>query len=317
MIPAPSAPSLLLSFYGDDFTGSTDVMEALSANGVETVLYLDIPDAALLQRFAHCRALGIAGTSRSESPAWMEANLVPVLAWLKARNAAICHYKVCSTFDSSPATGNIGKAVEIGRDVFEQAAVPLLVGAPQLRRYTVFGTLFAAYRGEVYRLDRHPVMSRHPVTPMREADLRLHLKEQSRLQCGLVDAVTLRADDADSRIDRIAGGPDGMILFDVDDAQSQRHAGRQLWRLRRDGGWFVAGSSGVEYALLAAWRENGLAGGPRSYALPGKAARIAVVSGSVSPTTESQIRHALANGFKAIALDPLELLGETGPAAVE
>ena len=30
---------LLLSFYGDDFTGSTDVMEALATNGVKTVLF--------------------------------------------------------------------------------------------------------------------------------------------------------------------------------------------------------------------------------------------------------------------------------------
>ena len=99
----------------------------------------------------------------------------PAFAWLKALGAAVCHYKVCSTFDSSPAVGNIGRAIEIGRRVFGQAAVPLLVGAPQLKRYTAFGNLFAAYRGETYRIDRHPVMSRHPVTPMDEADLLVHL----------------------------------------------------------------------------------------------------------------------------------------------
>ncbi len=54
-------------------------------------------------------------------------------------------------------------------------AVPVVVGAPQLKRYTAFGHLFAAYQGKVYRIDRHPVMSRHPVTPMDEADLALHL----------------------------------------------------------------------------------------------------------------------------------------------
>jgi 3-oxoisoapionate kinase len=35
----------LISYYGDDFTGSTDVMEALASNGVETVLFLKKPDA--------------------------------------------------------------------------------------------------------------------------------------------------------------------------------------------------------------------------------------------------------------------------------
>ena len=34
--------NLLISYYGDDFTGSTDVMEALASNGIPTVLFLDI-----------------------------------------------------------------------------------------------------------------------------------------------------------------------------------------------------------------------------------------------------------------------------------
>jgi len=65
----------------------------------------------------------------------------------------------------------------------------------------------------------------------------------------------------------------------------------------------VVGSSGVEYALLAAWEKDGsLPSTDR--AAPIKAAeRIAVVSGSCSPTTEGQIRAALAEGFTGIPLD--------------
>ncbi len=309
--------NLLLSYYGDDLTGSTDVMEALASNGVETVLFMDAPDETLLKRFGHCRAIGLAGTSRSETPDWMEENLTPAFRWLKSLSAAICHYKVCSTFDSSPKVGNIGKAVEIGKALFHQPYVPVLVGAPQLKRYTAFGHLFAAYQGEVYRIDRHPVMSRHPVTPMAEADLRLHMKDQTALKTELADLSMLAAADADQRIDALCEIADGMVLFDVDSPESQSHAGRQLWRLKREGGWFVAGSSGVEYALLMAWNSAGLAKGRATFPLPGKADRIAVVSGSVSPTTERQIRHATQNGFAGINLDPLELLGENGSAALE
>src|SRR4051812_24543817 len=105
---------LLVSYYGDDFTGSTDVMEALASNGIPTVLFLSIPDQAMLDRFQDCRAVGIAGTSRSESPAWMKEHLDPAFQWLKGLQAKICHYKVCSTFDSAPDVGNIGTAIEIG-----------------------------------------------------------------------------------------------------------------------------------------------------------------------------------------------------------
>ena len=34
---------ILISFYGDDFTGSTDVMESLALNGVRTALFLKPP----------------------------------------------------------------------------------------------------------------------------------------------------------------------------------------------------------------------------------------------------------------------------------
>ena len=33
----PGGP--LLTYYGDDFTGSTDVMEAFTASGIDTVLF--------------------------------------------------------------------------------------------------------------------------------------------------------------------------------------------------------------------------------------------------------------------------------------
>ncbi|MBO9630516.1 MAG: four-carbon acid sugar kinase family protein, partial [Shinella sp.] len=115
----------LISYYGDDFTGSTDVMEALASNGVETVLFLKRPDADLLSRFSGARAYGLAGTSRSETPDWMDVHLSEAFGWLKTLDAELCHYKVCSTFDSAPAVGNIGRAIEIGRAVFGPATVPL------------------------------------------------------------------------------------------------------------------------------------------------------------------------------------------------
>ena len=257
----------LISYYGDDLTGSTDVMEALASNGVDTVLFMDVPDDALKQRFDHCRAIGLAGTSRSETPDWMDGHLTPAFQWLKSLEADICHYKVCSTFDSSPQVGNIGKAIEIGKAMFGQPYVPVLVGAPQLKRYTAFGHLFAAYQGEVYRIDRHPVMSRHPVTPMAEADLRLHLCAQTALKTGLADLSMLAAADADERVETLCRDFHGMVLFDVDSPESQSHAGRQLLRLRREGGWFVTGSSGVEYALLTAWDKAGLTQGRKTFPL--------------------------------------------------
>ncbi|WDZ80282.1 four-carbon acid sugar kinase family protein (plasmid) [Ensifer adhaerens] len=292
----------LISYYGDDFTGSTDVMEALSSNGIETVLFLKIPDKALWSRFSGAGAFGLAGTSRSETPEWMNVHLREAFEWLKTLDAELCHYKVCSTFDSAPHVGSIGRAIEIGRSVFGAGTVPLIVGAPQIRRYTAFGELFAAYQGVNYRIDRHPVMSRHPVTPMDEADLLQHLSRQTKLSTTLVDVVSLLAQPVPGKAD--------ILLLDVIDQATQAAAGSLLWNELRRENRFVCGSSGVEYALIPTWRGEGTIGAASVYPAAGPVDRIAVVSGSVSPTTERQIRHALGNGFEGIALDPLALSGE-------
>lgn len=308
-------PHLLASYYGDDLTGSTDVMEALELGGIPTVLFTTSPSEPLLSRFSDRRAIGLAGTSRSQTPDWMEENLTPALLWLKGLNAAICHYKVCSTFDSSPAIGNIGRAVEIGRNVFGQKSVPVIVGAPQLKRFTAFGNLFAGYRGETFRIDRHPVMSRHPVTPMDEADLLRHLARQTALKSGLVDVAQLTSAARSAVVDQVRAEAE-MFLLDVDSPQTQKLAGSELWRIREPGGYFVAGSSGVEYALLSAWAELGLAPGNTRFEPVGAVDRIAVISGSVSPTTERQIRMAVTHGFEGIVLDPLALAADNAGAAV-
>ena len=67
--------SRLLTYYGDDFTGSTDALEALAANGVRTVLFLGLPDAEQLERFRDYDAVGIAGESRSRNPEWMKRTI--------------------------------------------------------------------------------------------------------------------------------------------------------------------------------------------------------------------------------------------------
>lgn len=301
---------LLLSYYGDDFTGSTDVMEAMSTHGVDTVLFTRIPTDEERARFPGAEAIGIAGTSRSQTPDWMDENLPPVFTWLKGQGARFCLYKVCSTFDSAPHVGNIGRAIEIGRRVFGQSLTPLIVGAPQLKRYTAFGHLFAGYQGQTYRIDRHPVMSRHPVTPMDESDLRLHLARQTEIPVTLMSLTALYTDDP-AAADEALDGFTGIALIDVADPVSQINAGRLLLRLSPRTGPFVAGSSGVNYALVKALATDGKIPGTASFPALNPVERIIAVSGSCSPTTARQIRHALANGFTGIHADPLKLSDES------
>ncbi|KAF3996819.1 3-oxo-isoapionate kinase OiaK [Glaciimonas immobilis] len=300
-ISAPSTAwpdGLLLAYYGDDFTGSTDAMEAMTAAGVPTVLFLTPPTAAMLARFPDVRCIGLAGSSRGRSPAWMKEHLPALFARLAALGAPILQYKVCSTFDSSAETGSIGCAIDLGVRHMPGLWSPMIVGAPRLKRYQVFGNLFAAVDGVGHRLDRHPTMAHHPVTPMGEADLRLHLGQQTARRIALIDMVVLQqgSETADAVLSTRAGADTPVVLIDVLDDATLLAAGRLLWEQRGEG-VFSASSSGLQYALAAYWRALGLL--PQQAGLPTaeSVAAIAVVSGSCSPVTAGQIRWARENGF--------------------
>ncbi|MBX3582731.1 MAG: four-carbon acid sugar kinase family protein [Rhizobiaceae bacterium] len=304
-----------LAFYGDDQTGSTDVMEALELRSVPTVLFTGIPTPEQEARFHDRLAVGIAGTSRSETTAWMDANLPSIFVWLKDQDAEICHYKICSTFDSSPTIGSIGRALDIGAAIFNQDSTALVVGAPELRRYTAFGNLFAGFLSENFRIDRHPVMSRHPVTPMDEADIGRHLQRQTEKSVGLIDLVALKRNISPEAVDATFD-VFPIVHLDVLDDETQRAVGRHIWR-RRTISRFVVGSSGVEYALLGEGTGVPIAGRVRDFPKPGSRGPVAVVSGSCSPTTERQIRFAEKHGFEGIALDPGLLVGEQRQVEIE
>jgi uncharacterized protein YgbK (DUF1537 family) len=302
---------LLLAYYGDDFTGSTDAMEAMTAAGVPTLLCLDTPDPELLARFPEVRCVGLAGSSRGRTPQWMDDELPRAFSSLAALGAPILQYKVCSTFDSSPAIGSIGRAIDIGVKHMPGKWSPMVVGAPRLKRYQAFGNLFAAVEGEGFRLDRHPTMSRHPVTPMDEADLRVHLRRQTTRQIGLIDFVQSRSPDANARVRGLMRDEPPVVMIDVLDEETLAAAGRLVWEERGEG-VFSASSSGLQYALAAYWREKGLL--PKTPGLPvaKPVEAIAAVSGSCSPVTAGQIRWARANGFCVERLDLRRALDERG-----
>jgi uncharacterized protein YgbK (DUF1537 family) len=306
-LPPLPADGPVIAWYGDDFTGAGAVLEVLSFAGLPAVLFLDPPTPAALARFPGVRAVGLAGDARTRSPAWMRAELPAHFASLRALGAPILHYKLCSTLDSAPDIGSIGFAAELGLTPGEVA--PLVVAAPDIGRWQAFGTLFArAGDGSIHRLDRHPTMAVHPVTPMDEADVCRHLARQTALPLALVDLVELRAGGGPARLAeaRAAGG--GILAIDVVDEETLAAAGDLLWRAAPA---FVLGSQGVEYALVAAWRRAGLI--PPAAPLPPlfPVERIAVVSGSCSPVTAAQIARAEeAAGFEVIDLDPRAAVDE-------
>jgi uncharacterized protein YgbK (DUF1537 family) len=229
----------------------------------------------------------------------MSAHLPEIFEKLKQFGAPVCQYKVCSTFDSSPHTGSIGRALEIGAQIFRASYVPVVVGAPHLGRYVLFGNLFAAGGGAVHRIDRHPTMGQHPVTPMYEGDLRIHLGRQTPASISLLDLLALRGGCADAQLDKLLARGAGAVVFDGLDEQTLAETGRLLWN-RSAAAPFAIGSSGLTQALIRHWRAERIIPATFTSDTPDPVERLIVISGSCSPATEGQIRWSMKHGFQGI-----------------
>ncbi len=304
---------LLLAFYGDDFTGSADAMEALTINGVKTALFLGHPtEEKLRARLSDLQAVGISGTSRTMTPSQMDTELPDQLALLNSLNPRLMHYKVCATFNSSPRIGSIGHAADIAFDVVHPDCGVIVQGIPLLGRYIVFGNHFTVYGDQRYRLDRHPVMSKHPITPMDEGDIRVHLGRMSKKSVALIDLLHLEESpqSLSDRFDRSLKQGADIVLFDTLNDKNLVDIGRLLHEKSETLKIFAIGSSGFEYAMARHWRANGLVSEPPEFPPVGPVDRMIVVSGSAAANTAEQINYALAHGFGGIALNTDRLVDE-------
>ncbi|WGJ88642.1 four-carbon acid sugar kinase family protein [Achromobacter mucicolens] len=319
-------------WYGDDFTGATDTLAEVARAGLRSLLFLSVPSSAQLERAGPLDAIGIAGAARGMAPAEMTDELRAVGAFMASIGARVLHYKCCSTFDSAPHVGSIGVAVRELRRHFANPIVPIVGGQPSIGRYCSFGNLFARAGSapEVHRIDRHPVMSVHPVTPMHEADLRLHLEAQglagirsvphtaypSALEPGArtsaAQAAAAHSAALAAWIDQIIGSTDGPLLLDLIDESQLPVIGRLIQRAASRAPLLAVGPSSVQQALARA-RPAGHSGAAPATPLSPASGPVLVVAGSLSPVTARQI--AACETYTRQALQVERLLADDDYAA--
>jgi uncharacterized protein YgbK (DUF1537 family) len=302
--------NILLAFYGDDFTGSTDALEFLSRAGLRTILFLDDPTPEKIERFGNLDAVGVAGMTRAMVPDEMSRTLSQAFSVLGDLNPRHIHYKVCSTFDSSPEIGNIGTAIETGARIFHNKFTPVLVAAPNLGRYSAFGNLYARMgigsQGAIYRLDRHPSMRAHPITPALESDLRLHLSKQTSYPMGLIDLVDIvkPTSEITAKLNTEIAEGKRIVFFDAMYENQMITIGEVLDQKAGEiSPLFSVGSSGIEKALGDFWTKQKIFNPRSRWGQLSECKPMLVLSGSVSPITASQIEWALGNGFEEIEVD--------------
>lgn len=292
----------LIGFYGDDFTGSVDALLQYRRAGLDGVL---VTSPQFAPAAATDQVVGIAGIARSLPTDRLADEVLPALTALARLGPRVVQYKACSTADSSPETGSLGRAIELGRQVYGNHPVGVLLAQPDFGRYTAFGNHFARDGETVYRLDRHPTMRQHPVTPSREADLARHLGGQTCLTVASLPFVDFLADGAEAEA-LLACDAEVVVLDGLTD-EHLRWAGRAVLGQPQPT-VFALGSGGLSrgVGLAVTGRGRELAGAVEPADGP-----VLVVSGSRSASTWAQVGDAVGRGWQ-----PVDVLSERDAAAV-
>lgn len=293
---------MILGAIGDDFTGSSDLANTLAREGMRATLFAGVPAEAA---DPGTEAGVVALKSRTIPAAQAVAQSLAALDWLRAQGCQQFLFKICSTFDSTDA-GNIGPVGEALAAALGARAVPVCPAFPATGRTVYLGHLFVGDR-----LLSESGMEHHPLTPMRDPDLRRVLARQTRLPVGHVPLTAVRR--GAGAIRETLDAFDGFAIVDAVADADLRALGEAA-----EGLPLLVGGSGIAIGLPAVFARHGLlAGGQPSWT--GDAGPALAVAGSVSRATQAQVAAHIAAGHPARALDPDAVMAgrETAAALVD
>ena len=294
---------MLLGCIGDDFTGSSDLANTLTKQGMRTVQYTGVP---IIDATPNVEAGVIALKSRSISVTDAVQQSLDALIWLQAQGCRQFFLKYCSTFDSTPQ-GNIGPVIDALADGLGADQVIVCPAFPGAGRTLYQGHLF------VYDLLLNESgMQNHPLTPMTDPDIRRWLEPQTRYKVGhvpmvdvLMGVVAIRAKLASEQ-----AADKRLIVVDAIQDEDLMTISKAAFDLP-----LITGGSGVAMGLPANFRSAG-AISAKTPTFVGENGPCAVLCGSCSRTTRAQIeRHQESN--PTFAVDPVAVINSTlSPADV-
>ena len=167
----------VLGVIADDTTGATDVASMLVRAGMRTVQVIGVPEGA---DRPEADAIVVALKSRTTPAADAKRESLAALRWLQAAGASHFYFKVCLTFDSTPA-GNIGPVADALMDALDAPFAFACPAFPENGRSVYRGHLFV---GDQLLSDTG--MREHPLTPMTDSNLVRVLQAQTRRRVGLL-----------------------------------------------------------------------------------------------------------------------------------
>lgn len=297
---------MLIGVIADDFTGASDIAVTLAKGlphegGLRTALYLGIPEQPSA---VEVEAGVIALKSRSIPAKEAVTQSLAACRWLIAQGCRQIVFKYCSTFDST-ADGNIGPVAEALAAFLGQKAVPVCPSFPSMGRTVYQGHLFVRDR-----LLNESGMEHHPLTPMKDADIRRVLQSQSSRQPGHIAWPVVQKGEAAIRaaLDHAVAQGDTMTVIDALSDDDLIAIGKACADTR-----LLTGGSGIAIALPHNFITRGLAAGSAE-GVPRIDGPEAILVGSCSGTTLRQIAaHAKAHPVMMVSVDDV-MKGAVGTA---
>ncbi|MDP5218935.1 four-carbon acid sugar kinase family protein [Ruegeria sp. 2205SS24-7] len=171
-----------IGVIADDFTGASDIALTLAEAGMRVSQFIGIPET---ETGKDLDAGVVALKSRTCPVSEAVQSSLTACDWLLAQGAQQIIFKVCSTFDSTDA-GNIGPVLDALAQRLDAEGVIVCPAFPENGRSVYQGHLFVQDK-----LLNESGMQDHPLTPMRDADLRRVLSAQSARPITHIDAMTV------------------------------------------------------------------------------------------------------------------------------
>lgn len=273
----------LLGIIADDLTGATDVGSALAKGGMRVVQYTGVPKTQ--QPLGSVDAVIIALKSRSIEPATAVAQSLEACEWLIDHGADRVLFKYCSTFDSTDR-GNIGP---VAQALMERLGANKTIYCPSFPingRTVYLGHMFV---GDV--LLSESGMKNHPINPMCDPDLRRVLARQVGGDVGLVPLKVVRLGAAAVR-DHLSSLSQSHIIVDAVNDEDLAVIAEATLDLP-----LITGGAGIALPIPELYRQSGKLDGRHDRdALPTVVGHAAIISGSCSEATRSQIQHFARQG---------------------
>jgi 3-dehydrotetronate 4-kinase len=290
--------TLLVGCIADDFTGATDLANTFVRGGLSAVQLIGVPEPSGANELPSADVVVIALKSRTIAAADAVAQSLAALRWLQSQGAQRIYFKICSTFDSTPA-GNIGPVAEA---LMRSLGAPLAIATPAFPENgrTVFnGHLFV---GEGLLCESG--MRDHPLTPMTDSNLVRVLQAQSQGTVGLVNhrVVAAGPEAIRSRLETLRSQGVTQAIVDATSDDDLMRIGAAVVDQP-----LVTAGSGLAKGLARALGGQPATAASSASALPSATGRRAVVAGSCSQMTRRQVQVHKDSGEPAFEVDALRL----------